>query len=246
MSQKKNNPATMSVRARRASIRRRQKRIVVASIIAAGLLLVALIVVPQIINANQPVGGFIIPTFFSPSQSDLNSMGDPNAPVRITEYSDFQCPWCKKFHDEVEQQIIDQYVESGKVYFTFVPYGPGGKYIGPESKSAANAAFCAGEQGKFWEYQQIVFANQTGENVGDFPDNRLLAFSEAVGLDQAQFSDCFASRKYDDKLNEGIVLGQQRGIKGTPSFIFNDGEDAIQGAASFTLFQSKIEVLLNK
>lgn len=246
MPKTRNNPATMSVRARRAAIRRRQKRIVVASIIAAGILLVALIGVPQIINANKPIGDFITPTFFTPSQSDFNSMGDSNAPVKITEYSDFQCPWCKKFHDEVEKQIIEQYVETGKVYFTFVPYGPGGNYIGPESKAAANAAFCAGEQGKFWEYQQIIFANQTGENVGDFPENRLIGFSEAVGLDQVTFSDCLNSEKFNDKLNEGIRLGQQRGIKGTPSFLFNDGEDSLQGAASFALFQAKIEALLNK
>jgi protein-disulfide isomerase len=205
---------------------------------AAALVIAALLIYPNL----KPAGEIAQPTTEARPQADFNAMGDPNAPVKIVEYSDFQCPFCKQFADETEQQIVDTYVSTGKVHFVYVPYGPNGQWIGPESEAAARAAFCAGDQGKFWEYKDYLFANHTGENVGDFTDKRLQAFAEALGLNMSDFNSCFNSSKYDQKLQEGLTQGVQAGAGGTPSFVING--KSVVGAQPFSVFQQEIEAAL--
>ena len=242
----KNNPTKAAIKEQRLRKKQQQRNLLVYGIIAGGIGLVLLLLLPTIFNALKPVGEITTPEFTERSVVDFNTMGDPNAPVKIVEYSDFQCPFCARFANETEAEIVQNYVNSGKVYFTYVPYGPGGNYIGPESEAAAQAAFCAAEQGKFWEFKETVFANHTGENVGDYTDKRLVAMAEIVGLDMTQFKSCFSSNKYTDKLNEGIAQGRAQGAGGTPFFIFNDGAATINGAEPFSSFQAQIEALLNE
>jgi protein-disulfide isomerase len=88
-----------------------------------------------------------------------------DAPVVLVEFSDFQCPYCKKFTDEIEPAIMRDFVSTGKVLFKYVPYSfLDDNSPGRESKNAAEAAYCAGDQGKFWEYHDMLFTNQGGEN----------------------------------------------------------------------------------
>jgi protein-disulfide isomerase len=240
----KSSYTRQSIRAQRAAKQRQQRRIVAGSIIGAIVVLVVLIGSLWIFNSNQPVGDITVPTEVARPQANFNAMGNPDAPVKITEYSDFQCPFCKRFADETEMQVVENLIKQGKVYFVYVPYGPGGNYIGPESKTAAMAAFCAGDQGKFWEYKDILFANHTGENVGDFTNKRLRAFAEALNLDMNAFNKCFDGNKYNDKLAEGIAAGRALQVGGTPTFIFNDGVDSMVGAQPFSNFQQKVDALL--
>jgi hypothetical protein len=122
---------------------------------------------PEIVNATE-----------NPRPSaDGNSIGDPNAPIHMEEFSDFQCPFCQRFHKQTEPSLVEQYVNSGKVYFTYRSAGNwvsqnigGGK---TESQDAAAAAYCAADQNKFWEMHDILFANLLGEDVGSFTDERL-------------------------------------------------------------------------
>ena len=242
----KSNPKRQSVRAQRAAKKQQQRKVVVSLVIAGILLLVFFIALPSIVEAMVPVGEIIIPEEKVRSQVDFNTMGDPNAPVKIVEYSDFQCPFCKQFADETEMQLVENYVNTGKVFFVYVPYGPGGNYIGDESKASANAAFCAAEQGKFWEYKDYLFANHTGENVGDYTNKRLITFAENLGLDMSQFNKCFKSEKFNDRLEEGIVQGRASGAGGTPHFIINDGEATLLGAQPYSKFVETIEGIINK
>jgi protein-disulfide isomerase len=245
MPKKHHTTHQQSVRAQRAEKRQQQRKVVVGVMIGAGLLLVFLLLLPTIIEAAQPVGEIVTPEQKPWDSTDFNTVGDPNAPVKIAIFSDFQCPFCKKFSDDTEYSIYENYVKPGKVFMVYVPYGPGGNYIGPESEAAANAAFCAAEQGKFWEYKDIVFANHTGENVGDFTDKRLTAFAENIGLDIEQFKACFKKQKYADKLDEGIAEGRRLGAGGTPAFFFNDGAATLTGALPYEKFAEQIEALLN-
>jgi len=242
----KSNPKPQSVRAQRAAKKQQQRKVVVGFIIGGILLLVFFLALPSIIEATLPLGEIIVPEEKIRPQVVFNAMGDPDAPVKIVEYSDFQCPFCKRFSDEVEMQLVENYIKQGKVYFVYVPYGPGGNYIGPESKASAIAAFCAAEQGKFWEYKDFLFANHTGENVGDFTNKRLIAFAEKLGLDMNEFKQCFNSEKSNDLLEEGIAKGRSAGVGGTPHFIFNDGEATLLGAQPFSKFVETIEGLLSE
>ncbi len=179
-------------------------------------------------------------------QTQGSSMGDPNAPVKIIEYSDFQCPFCKQFSDTTEQGIIDNFVATGKVYFTFRSMG---NFVsqniglgGTESGDAAEAAYCASDQGQFWEYKDILFANALGEDEGYFARVRLEKMAEAIGLDVAKFNECMESHKYGDKIQQDKADGLAAGVTGTPSFVING--KLIVGAQPYATFQKEIEAAL--
>ncbi len=239
----------MSKRQMMREKRQRQARLqrvgVIAIIVVGALLVAAALIYPNL----KPVGEVTsVDSAKRPMVND-NAMGDPNAPIKIQEFSDFQCPYCARFHEETEQQIADTYVADGTVYFVYRSFG---NFIGAESKAAAEAAYCAGEQGKFWEYHDILFSNQTGENVGAFADRRLQAFAEALSLDMDTFNSCLSSNKYADRVNQDRIDGTAAGVTGTPAFLITytvNGEEKqrfIAGAYPFSEFQTQIEGALSE
>ena len=193
----------------------RQKKL----IIFGGILVVAILVSAFIIiNANKPIGEIKAAPERSHPQAVGLTMGDPNAPVTVEEFSDFQCVACYRFWENFEEDFIRDYVETGLVYFKYSPFS----FIGPESFQAAEAAYCANDQGKFWEYHDMVFNNWAGENLGNFSDQRLIAFAENIDLDTDAFKQCFNRNTYKSQVLQDAAYGQQVGVSGTPSFLVND------------------------
>jgi protein-disulfide isomerase len=227
------------LRAKRAQQERTQRILIIAGVAIIALAIVLLLALPAIRDWTQPVGDIKEHPLMNRPQVKFNGMGDPNAPVKIIEYSDFQCPYCGKFTLDTEQQLIDAYVATGKVYFEYHSFGV---FIGEESGRAAEAAYCAGDQNKFWEMHDIIFANQTGENVGAYTDKRLTAFAKKLGLEMGAFNDCFTSGKYADQVKQDGVAGQQAGVKATPSFTING--KLFEGAQPFSAFKTEIDALL--
>jgi protein-disulfide isomerase len=225
------------MREKRARQDRNQRILMIVGISVVAIAVALFLILPTL----QPVGTIKEHPIMNRPQVNLNGMGDPNAPVKIIEYSDFQCPYCAKFTTETEQQLIDAYIATGKVYFEYHSFGV---FIGPESGRTAEAAYCAGDQQKFWEMHDIIFANQGAENAGVFSDKYLTALAAKVGLDAGKFSDCFTSGKYSAKVNQDGVDAQAAGVKATPSFTING--KLVEGAQPFSVFQSEIEVLLKK
>jgi len=172
-------------------------------------------------------------------QSKFNTMGNPNAPVRIIEYADFQCPFCQRYWQDTEPQIIKTYIATGKVYYE---YRSVGAFIGPDSALAAEAAYCAGDQNKFWEYHDVLFSNWTGENVGDFATPKLRQHAATVGLDQNTFDQCLNQGKYVDRVQQDVTNANADGIHSTPSFLING--KLVEGAQPFDVFQKAIETAL--
>ncbi len=179
------------------------------------------------------------PLATSSVQQPGNTLGDPNAPVKIVEYADFQCPYCERYWRDTEPRIIEQYVKTGKVFYE---YHSVGGFIGPESAAAAEAAYCAGDQGKFWQYHDTLFANWTGENVGDFSNDKLLQYAASVGLDEGAFSGCMSRGKYANRLLQDVADAKAAGIRGTPFFLING--KPLEGAQPFSVFQTAIEAAL--
>ncbi len=169
----------------------------------------------------------------------FNAMGDPNASVQIIEYSDFQCPYCALFVRKTEQQIIDSYIKTGKVHFEYRSFGG---FAGLESVRAAEAAYCAGDQGKFWNFHDFLFENQKGENSGNFSDDRLTGFAKQLGLDMNQFDNCFKNNLYLDQVTQDGKDAAAAKIRATPSFLINGV--LLEGAQPFSAFQAQIEPLL--
>jgi protein-disulfide isomerase len=168
-----------------------------------------------------------------------NTMGDPNAPVHIIEYGDFQCPYCLKFWTETEPQMIKEYVNTGKVYFEFRAF----PIIGPESVLAAEGAYCAGDQNKFWEYHDTLFLNWTGENVGDFTTEKLTQYAEVLGLNMADFKSCLNTEKYKSKVEQDKAEGEANGVSATPTFFINGSK--VEGSQPFSVLKDLIEQALN-
>lgn len=169
------------------------------------------------------------------------SLGDPNAPVRIEIYSDFQCPFCRRFWSETESQLFQDYVSTGKVYFVYRSLGA---FLGHESQKAAEAAYCASDQEKFWEYHDLLFTNQGAENAGTFSDARLTAFAQSLNLDMTAFNDCFQNGKYIEQVNQDLADAQSVDIKSTPTFLING--TMIQGAQPYEVFKQAIDNQLGK
>ena len=220
------------MRDKHARQERNQRILIIAGVTIIALAIALLLILPSL----KPVGTVADHPLMNRPQVSLNGMGDPNAPVKIIEYSDFQCPYCGRFTLDTEQQLIDAYITTGKVYFEYRSFG---EFIGPESRRSAEAAYCAGDQEKFWEMHDLIFANQAGENQGAFTDKRLDAFAQKLGLNMTSFNDCFNSGKYAAKVAQDGVDGTQAGVKATPSFTING--TLFEGAQAFSAFQAAID-----
>ena len=169
----------------------------------------------------------------------INTMGDPKAPVHIVEYGDFQCPFCVKFWSETEPQLIAEYVNTGKVYFEYRSY----PILGPESFTAAEGAYCAGDQGKFWEFHDTLFTNWTGENVGDFTPDKLVQYATALNLNAAEFESCLSEGKYKGRVEQDKAQAEADGVHATPTLFINGFK--VEGAQPFEILKQYIEDALN-
>ncbi|HEY5476207.1 MAG TPA: thioredoxin domain-containing protein [Tepidiformaceae bacterium] len=173
-----------------------------------------------------------------------NTVGDPNAPLKLTEYEDFQCPICLNYTASTEPTIVKEYVKTGKVQLTFKHL----PILGSESVQAAIASVCAQQQGKFWDMEELLYLTEAkaGQDTtektqaGRFSDSNLKQFASQIGLDATKFNTCFTS---PDTLK--TVLAQQNeatalGIKGTPGFTLN-GQPLSQGNMSMDEWRKALD-----
>jgi protein-disulfide isomerase len=186
-----------------------------------------------------------------------NSMGDPNAPIQMVEFGDFQCPYCERFAMQTEPQLVENYINTGKVYFTFRSAGNWvSKNIGrgsTESQDAAAAAYCAADQGKFWEMHDSLFANNRDvEDQGSFSSTRLAGMAQSLGLDMTEFRDCYDNGKYADQVQQDYQDAIAAGVQGTPSFVItylaNGATQTllIEGAQPYEVFQQSLDNILQQ
>jgi protein-disulfide isomerase len=242
-------------RERRHRAEQRNRWIWIGVITVGAILIVFVIIFPQL----KPITALQAAEVRSRPDVNRNSTGNPNAPVKLTEFSDYQCPYCKQFWTDTETKIIDAYVKTGKVLYT---YRSAGNWVSgnvdsqtggndTESRDSAEAAYCAGDQNKFWEMHDALFTNVLGEADGtSFPPRRLQAIAQSIGLDMNTFNSCFSSQKYLDQVNQDYTDAQAAKIQGTPWFILSyvvNGQTqtmTIDGAQPFNVFQQDIDKAL--
>ena len=173
-----------------------------------------------LIMSNRPVDDLIDPEVRnSPVPVNEMTIGNPDAPVLIEVFEDFQCPSCLRFTEDFEPLILQNYVYTGVAKLTYRYY----PFIGAESFNASNAALCANEQGKFWEFHDILFANQLGENIGAYSGKRLEAMADRIGLDVSTWKACYDAEKYESFITAELDDARNRGVQGTPT-VFVNGE----------------------
>ncbi|MDE2399649.1 MAG: DsbA family protein [Patescibacteria group bacterium] len=220
---------------------------IISAIIIAGVLIAGAILLKgskPSATANIPIkdAGTTV-TALAPVGASDRVIGNPQAKVTLVMYEDFQCPFCGKFFKESEETIRSTYVQTGSVQFVYRDFA----FLGPESDRAAQAARCAGDQGKFWEYHDYLFTHQSGENQGAFADPSLKSFAKNLGLNSATFNGCLDAGKYVQVINDAKNEGGTAGVTGTPKgFILVGGKvvDTIDGAEPFTTVKTKLDSAL--
>ncbi|MFZ1041727.1 MAG: thioredoxin domain-containing protein [Anaerolineales bacterium] len=233
---------------RRAELRNRW--IVIGAIIVIAVLIVGAFAYYQL----QPVAAIQKADARTRPNVNRNLSGDPNAPVKLVEFADFQCPYCKEFWSTTEAQVFSTYVTTGKVLYT---YRSAGNWVsgnigdgGFESQNSAMAAYCAADQNKFWQMHDALFANVLGEDAGSFTGRRLQAIAQNIGLDMSAFNSCYSSQKYLSQVNQDFADAQASGIQGTPWFVLSytvNGQtktSTIDGNQPFNVFQQDIDQAL--
>ena len=174
-------------------------------------------------------------------------IGNPDAPITIIEFSDFQCPFCARFHTQTLPLILEQYIEQGKVKLVFRDFPI--QSIHPNALPASIAAECANEQGKFREMHDMLFDNQNQWNNQETTE-ALSVFSEyatEIQLDQETFDSCLTSGKYIEEIRKDLDDGRDYGVSGTPGFFVGNekiGFVELKGAQPFDNFKKIIDAQL--
>ncbi len=207
---------------------RTRNRILVIFLVAAGALLIAFAFIRPIAlqtqataNATQVPVVVITPKAIN-AQVDGLHLGDPNAPVKVDVYEDFRCSACLNYTQSYEPQIIQTYVETGKVYYTFHSFLVIDGNTGSDaSYRSANAAMCAAEQGHFWDYHATLYANQITEDASYFTDERLVIMAQNLKLDMTAFNQCYQAKRYAPDIQNDISQAHSLNLTFTPSILVN-------------------------
>src|SRR3989304_7044716 len=171
------------------------------------------------------------------------SLGRDSAKVTIIEFADFQCPSCALFHSGAGNAIMEEYVKKGLARVAHKDF----PLLGEESFNAAYAARCANEQGKFFEYQDALFSQQSkyaSENSGMFFVEQLIRLADDVKLNKNIFSDCLYKDKYKEAVLKDLEDGRAAGVTGSPTIFINGRK--LEGLISFEDYKKIIEEELIK
>ena len=173
----------------------------------------------------------------------LAPRGKPDAPLTIIEFSDYQCPYCKRHVEQTLPKLLSDYVDSGKARYAFRDYPL--EQIHPLAPKAAEAARCAGDQGKYWEMHDRLFANQNA-----LQPEKLSGHAKALNLDVAAFQACLDDKRHALQVREDIEAGDGVGARGTPMFIVGPSSGGevktgviIHGAQPIAVFKTEIDKL---
>jgi len=171
-------------------------------------------------------------------------LGREDAPVTMVEFSDYQCPFCKRHFLTVLPIIKKEYIDTGKVRYVFRDFPIASLH--PQAKKGHEAAYCAREQNKYWEMHDTLF-----ENSKDFSVPALKRYAQGIGLDGDRFNNCLQSRKYASRIEKEIAEGTKAGVRGTPSFFIGPSGSGgkitgtiVRGAQPLARFRRVIENVL--
>lgn len=163
--------------------------------------------------------------------------GSPDAPIVMVDFSDFGCPFCGRHARETQPALDKEFVAAGKMMYKYVPFVMG---MFPNGDIAARAAECGGEQGKFWEMHDALYADQFAwKQRRSAPFNVFQAHAAAIGLDGPRFRACFAENRGGARTRRSTAAAQALGIRATPTF-FIDGQ-AIEGALPLAEFRRLLQ-----
>jgi protein-disulfide isomerase len=234
------------IRAQRLQKKRKQRMTAMVGTGVVILVVVLLIGLPSVIDRYRPAGEYVTITPVAYPLADGRAIGNPNAPVVIEVFEDFQCSACKIFTESTEAELLaTDYIANGQVYYIVrqFPFEDNSSSI-KASDQAANASMCANEQGRFWDYHAMLYANQNTSSATAYSDRRLIAFAEALGLEMGQFRSCFKDNTYAAEIQDDLDRATEYGVNGTPS-VFVNGQRITPGyVPALSDLVSSIEAVL--
>ena len=174
-------------------------------------------------STRSKTDGLVSPidTTLPPVNSSGYTIGNPDAPLQVTEFGDFECPACGRFAELTEPDVRKNYISTGKVLWRFIDFPLS---MHRNTWQASRAAACADEQGKFWEFHDALYATQdqwNGEATSN-PDKFMKQLGAKLGLDASKFNSCVDDKKTQAKIQAHYKLAMQRQVSQTPTFIIGD------------------------
>lgn len=179
------------------------------------------------------------------SVSGAPILGSPNAPLTLVEFTDFQCPFCARFHAETFPLLLKAHVDAGRLRYIALDFPLTGMH--PDAFRAARASHCGEEQGRYWEVHAKLYGQR-----GQLGRSAILAAVGGLGLDKARFTACLDSDAQDSRIEKSVSQGRSIGVTGTPTFILGRTQGAtvvgrvIVGAQPFEVFDEAINSLLQR
>jgi protein-disulfide isomerase len=197
-------------------------------------------VLPSAPTAPQPVPS-VVPVAVAADADDDPFLGKANAPVTLIEFTDYQCPFCKRHFDQTFSQIKEQYVDTGKVKYVVRDFPLS---FHQNASKASEATECADDQKKFWEMHDVIFQKQSEWSSATDAADIFKRYAAESGLNTGSFNDCLESGKYDAEVKKDFTDGSAAGISGTPGFLLigkNGKGEQISGAQPFASFQAAFD-----
>lgn len=170
-------------------------------------------------------------------------LGNPSAPITIVEFGDYQCERCYQWFHTTKPALVKDYIDTGKANLIFVDMA----LLGRDSPIAAQATYCAEDQGRYWEFHDILYNSQENIDNGWANSERLKAFAFSLDFDMELFTSCLDSGKYSKRVQYNISEARKNGATGTPTFFIvnSDGEQQkISGAQPYSVFKSVIDSMV--
>jgi protein-disulfide isomerase len=168
--------------------------------------------------------------------------------ITMVEFGDYQCQYCARFHNETKNQIMNNFVDTGQIKFVFKDFVINDLPSDRASTLAAEASYCAADQGKYWQYHDELYDNSRGENTGWVTENSLKQFATRIGIPNlTEFSGCLENHTHRDLVEANTQLANVIGLRSTPSFVIISNETvpiAIEGAQPFPVFKQAIDDVL--
>lgn len=222
---------------------RRKRNFILGGVMLAAVIAVAFLILQ---GPKQPAAGeYVTVAAQTWPNADGKSLGPAEAAVVITEFADFQCPYCKMYHDDIQPQILRDYVESGLVRYEYRHLIViDGNVGGNESRRAAEASECAAEQNRFWDYSNMLYANQGAEGGGGFSDARLKVFAGALGLDTEAFNRCLSSARPAGQVGIDERQAASYQLTSTPSLLINGVR--VDNTLNYAQVKAAIDTALGK
>lgn len=190
------------------------------------------VAVAQSPNTQGEIGALDVPaqvTRYDVPDDNDPSIGPEDAPITIIEFSDYECPYCRRWHTEVFPRLLDAYPDEIRIVYRDFPISS----IHQNAIPAAEAANCAFEQGSFWEFNIMLFSMELGLSTEAYQE-----YASELGLDMDAFDECLESRRYQDEVQEDFEFASTLGVRSTPTFFING--IAVIGAQPYEVFQQVI------